>query len=179
MIFTDPAAMGLFFMGAIVLFEKNERVLDSIAISPVTPAEYVVSKLVSIGLIATLAAAVIGVAAGVTVRPLLFIVSVFLCSCLFSAMSLIAACKIKSLNQFLLAVVPFEILTVVPAMLWMFWLRGDVWLLHPGVSMLMLCSGHGSVPLALLSLLIWTVLLGFFAIKAVRRMLLSVGGITL
>ncbi|MBE0600435.1 MAG: ABC transporter permease, partial [Firmicutes bacterium] len=32
MIFTDPAAMGLFFMGAIVLFEKNERVLDSIAV---------------------------------------------------------------------------------------------------------------------------------------------------
>ena len=38
MIFTDPAAMGLFFMGAIVLFEKNERVLDSLAVSPVAPA---------------------------------------------------------------------------------------------------------------------------------------------
>ena len=47
MIFTDPAAMGLFFMGSIVLFEKNERVLDSIAVSPVSPIEYVLSKLVS------------------------------------------------------------------------------------------------------------------------------------
>ena len=103
MIFTDPAAMGLFFMGAIVLFEKNERVLDSLAISPVTPPEYVLSKLVSIGLIATLAAAAIGAAAGVIPHPVLFLFSVFLCSCLFSGLGLIAACKVKTLNQFFLA----------------------------------------------------------------------------
>ena len=69
MIFTDPAAMGLFFMGAIVLFEKSERVLNSIAVSPVKPLEYVVSKLVSIGLIASLVACVIGFVAGVVERP--------------------------------------------------------------------------------------------------------------
>lgn len=44
MIFTDPAAMGLFFMGAIVLFEKSERVLDSIAVSPVKAREYVLDR---------------------------------------------------------------------------------------------------------------------------------------
>ena len=85
MIFTDPAAMGLFFMGAIVLFEKSERVLDSLAVSPVKPVDYVLSKLFSIGLISTLFATIIGAAAGVMLRPLLFILAVFLCSCLFSA----------------------------------------------------------------------------------------------
>ena len=34
-IFTDPAVLGLFFMGAIVLLEKSQRVLPSLAISPV------------------------------------------------------------------------------------------------------------------------------------------------
>ncbi len=179
MIFTDPAAMGLFFMGAIILFEKNERVLDSIAVSPVRPADYVLSKLISIGLISTLSAAVIGIAAGVMQYPLLFLLSVFLCSCLFSALGLIAACKIKTLNQFMLATVPMEILTAVPAILWMFWFKPDVMLLHPGVSMLMLCSGRGSAPLALVSLLAWTVFFGFLAVKTVRKMLLSVGGIKL
>ena len=34
MIYTDPAAMGLFFMGAIVLLEKSQRVNLALAVSP-------------------------------------------------------------------------------------------------------------------------------------------------
>ncbi len=179
MIFTDPAAMGLFFMGAIVLFEKNERVLDSIAVSPVGAWDYVLSKLISIGLISTLVAAVIGLGAGVVRSPLLFLVSVFLCSCLFSSLGLIATCKIKTLNQFFLAAVPLEILTVVPAILWMFFVPSNLFVLHPGASMLMLCTGRGIMPLVLLSLLVWTAGFYLIAVRVVRRMLLSVGGITL
>ena len=179
MIFTDPAAMGLFFMGAIVLFEKNEHVLDSIAISPVKAADYVISKLLSISLISTLVAGMIGASAGVLQFPLQFFVSVFLCSCLFSALGLIAACKIKTLNQFLLVTVPIEVLTVIPALLWMFWLKSDIFLLHPGASMLMLCSGKGIPSLAFLSLLVWTVCFFCIAIKTVKHMLQSVGGVTL
>jgi len=176
MIFTDPAAMGLFFMGAIVLFEKSERVLNSIAVSPVTPAEYVLSKLVSIGAIATLVAVVIGAAAGVIRNIGLFVFSVFVCSCLFSALSLIVACKIKTLNQFFLAVVPIEVLTTVPAVLWMFWFPSNVWLLHPGVGMLMLCTGRGHAALAMLSLLVWTAAAVLAAVRTVDKMLQSVGG---
>ena len=177
MIFTDPAAMGLFFMGAIVLFEKNERVLDSIAVSPVGAWEYVLSKLVSIGLISTLVTAVIGLGAGVVHSPLLFLVSVFLCSCLFSALGLIAACKIKTLNQFFLASVPLEVLTVIPAVLWMFFVPSDLFVLHPGADLLMLCTGRGIPALALLSLFLWTAGLYLAAVRVVNRMLLSVGGI--
>ncbi|MEX1308037.1 MAG: ABC transporter permease [Eubacteriales bacterium] len=179
MIFTDPAAMGLFFMGAIVLFEKSERVLNSIAVSPVKPLEYVVSKLVSIGLIATLVACVIGFSAGIVARPIVFVVAVFLCSCLFSAAGLIVASKITTLNQFIIAAIPAEIIIVIPAVLWMFWFKSNLFMIHPGVSMLMLCSGEGNVGLALLSLLIWTAFSLVWAVKAVSKMLKSVGGIKL
>ena len=179
MIFTDPAAMGLFFMGAIVLFEKNERVLDTLAISPVRPMEYVFSKLVSIGLIATLVAVFIGLGAGAMRYPLRFVAAVFLCSCLFSALGLIAACKVKTLNQFFLYAVLLEILTVVPAVLWMFFFPFGALVLHPGVATLMLCSGQGSAVLALLSLLCWAAGIGYLAVRTVQKMLLSVGGITL
>jgi hypothetical protein len=43
--FFRPAAMGLYFMGAIVLFEKGERVLDSLAVSPAGAGMYALSKL--------------------------------------------------------------------------------------------------------------------------------------
>jgi fluoroquinolone transport system permease protein len=179
MIFTDPSAMGLYFMGAIVLFEKSERVLDSLAVSPVRPWEYVLSKLVSLGLISTAVGLIIGFAAGVIKNPFYFIISVFLCSCLFSAVGLIVACKITTLNQFMLATVPAELLINVPAVIWLFWYRQPLMLLHPGACMLALCSGEGAPLPALLGLLAWTALLAFFACTAVAKMLKSLGGVKL
>lgn len=34
MIYSDPAAVGLFFMGAIVLLEKSQKALNAFAVSP-------------------------------------------------------------------------------------------------------------------------------------------------
>jgi len=179
MIYTDPAAMGLFFMGAIVLFEKNERVLDSLAISPVKPWEYVFSKLVSIGLVSTLVALAIGIPAGVVTHPLRFITGVFLCSCLFSSVGLFVACKISSLNQFILATVPAEIIIVAPAVVWLFWQPGGWLALHPGVSMMMLCMTGKDTLGALALLLGWTALFAAAAIGAVKKMFQTLGGVRL
>nr|WP_313402833.1 hypothetical protein [Clostridioides difficile] len=56
MIYSDPAAMGLFFMGAIVLLEKSQRVLNSLAVSPVKVSEYILSKVISLGVISSIVA---------------------------------------------------------------------------------------------------------------------------
>lgn len=69
-IFSDPAALGLFFMGAVILLERSQRVLESLAVSPVRPEEYIVSKALSLALISTLAAAVLGVVGGSPSLPL-------------------------------------------------------------------------------------------------------------
>jgi len=179
MIFSDPAAMGLYFMGAIVLFEKSERVLNSIAISPVKPYEYVLSKLCSIAVISTLVGLIIGMAGGVVLSPVLFIIGVFLCSCLFSAVGLIIACKIASLNQFVIATIPAELLINVPAVAWLFGFKERWLLLHPGVCMIELCTGGSNTTPALLFLLFWTVLFAILACVVVETMLKSVGGVKL
>jgi len=179
MIYTDPAAMGLFFMGAIVLFEKSERVLDSIAVSPVKPWEYVTGKLVSIGLISTLVALAIGIPAGVVVYPLRFVTGIFLCSCMFSALALIVACKTTTLNQFILATVPAEILAVAPAVVWMFRQAWRPAVLHPGVAALIFCMPEGGGSPAFLVLPAWTALFVWLAIRASKKMLLSLGGVKL
>ncbi len=179
MIFSDPSAMGLYFMGAIVLFEKSERVLDSIAVSPVKPLEYVLSKLCSIGVISTVVSLAIGIPAGIVTNPLTFISGVFLCSCLFSAVGLIIACKTTTLNQFVLATIPAEILINLPAIIWLFWYKESWLLIHPGVSMMVLCGRSGGVFLSLIFLLLWTALFAFIACGAVNKMLKSVGGVKL
>ena len=94
-------------------------------------------------------------------------------------MGLIIACKIATLNQFMVASIPAEILIVVPAVLWMFWFKSGWLVLHPGISMLKLCANDGDTLVALLALLFWTVLSVVLATKTVAKMLKSVGGIKL
>lgn len=43
-IFSDPAAMGLFFMGATVLLEKTQHTPCTVAVSPVRAVEYIFAK---------------------------------------------------------------------------------------------------------------------------------------
>ena len=169
MIFTDPAAMGLFFMGGIILFEKSERVMDSLAVSPVKAWEYVISKLVSIGATSTLVGLAIGLPAGIVRNPPAFILGVFLCSCLFSSVALILAKQIHSLNQFMVMTVPAEVFIVLPALLWLFWIPNDWLLLHPGVCMMVLCIGQGQVLVAAVILLCWTFLFAALACRSTEK----------
>lgn len=48
LIFSDPASMGLFFMGAIVLLEKSQHTTCALAVSPVHATEYVIAKVSSL-----------------------------------------------------------------------------------------------------------------------------------
>jgi len=70
-IFSDPATFGLMFIGAIILLEKSQRVLNSIAVSPVKTSEYIVSKVLSLGIISTIVALLLTLVAG---RENLFLV---------------------------------------------------------------------------------------------------------
>lgn len=179
MIFSDPAAMGLYFMGAIILFEKSERVLNSIAISPVRSYEYVLSKLCSIGFISIIVALAIGFGSGIISDPLYFIVGTFLCSCLFSAIGLIVACKINTLNQFVIATIPAEILINIPALAWVFGYKKSWLPYHPGVCLIELLNGSSNSLPSLFLLLLWTLVVIKYAGLVVKKMLKSVGGVKL
>jgi len=179
MIFSDPAAMGLYFMGAIVLFEKSERALNSIAISPVKPTEYVLSKLISIAMISTAVALIIGLGGKVKFNPLYFFVGVFLGSCLFSAVGLMIAANIGSLNQFIVATIPAEILINLPAIAWLFGWRPTLMLLHPGAAIIELCqNGQYALPAGFI-LFAWTAASALAARHIMTKSLRSLGGVKL
>ena len=119
LIFSDPAAMGLFFMGAIVLLEKSQKVTSYFAITPLKAWEYVWSKVLSLSAIAVAVALMLAVVAGCRhLLPLL--VGTFFADTIFTLCGIIVATKISSLNQFILATVPVEILGFVPAVMHLF-----------------------------------------------------------
>ncbi len=179
LIYTDPAAMGLFFMGAIVLFEKSQRVLNSIAVSPVTVKEYILSKLLSLGLIGTLVATGIAAASGSRSIPSV-ILGTLLGSFMYSLFGLIAAALVHTLNQFMVATIPFELLCMLPPIIYLFGYREPYMLLHPGCIILQLIEGKELPnPWLLLYVCLWIVLLYTITYRIVRRMFTRVGGVRL
>lgn len=179
MIFSDPAAMGLYFMGSIILFEKSERVLDSIAISPIKPAEYVLAKLGSIALISTVVALIIVIGGGIAVNLFQFAIGVFLCSCLFSSVGLMIAANITTLNQFIIATIPAELVINIPAIAYLFGYKSNWLLLHPGVDMIELCANGPNALGAMSGLVLWSVLFFILTCRVVQKMFQAVGGVKL
>ncbi len=179
MIFTDPAAMGLFFMGAIVLLEKSQRVLCALTVSPLRPSGYLLSKCVSISVISTLVALALALWAGLRAIPRVLL-STFLSSMAFSAMGLAIGAGAQSINQFFLRAVPIEILCFVPALFYLFD-AGPAWLRYYPVNACMgLLAGRGDAPtLDLFLIAVLLAALYFIALAAVERMWKTAGGVKL
>ena len=176
MVFSDPAMLGLFFMGAILQFEKEEHTLHSIVVSPVNVLEYVLSKLFSLAVISTLVAVLLAKAGGILDHPIRFALAILFGSCLFSSLGLVLATKTETLNQFLLYTAPCELLITVPAGFYLFGNRSPIFLVHPGCSLIELCISGDHVQVAALSLLLWTLLFVWLAIGETRTYFLTLGG---
>lgn len=175
-ILTDPAAMGLFFMGAVVLLEKSQRANCALAVSPVRTGEYIAAKALALLAVGLPVGVVVGVAAGNPIAGVLL--SLLLSSPLFTFLGMSLACASGSLNQFLLLSVPVELVAFVPAMFyWFGGLVSPLWLLTPGVAAIALLSPDTSRWLmAALSLLMWNAAAGLACHRVVRAYFEKLGG---
>lgn len=180
LILTDPAAMGLFFMGAVVLLEKSQRVESSLGVSPIKISEYIIAKLVPLMVIGTAVSCIMGLFAGLE-NLLLMMIGVAFSSILFSLCGLFVGAKIQTLNGFMIATVPFEILLCGPSILYLFGLlNSEFWILHPGVAALKLICGevklwYVTIPI----LLLWSIPAYLLCKKAVNQSFSKMGGMKL
>lgn len=179
MIFSDPAAMGLFFMGAIILLEKSQRVLNSIAVSPIKTVEYIFSKVVSLGIISTVVGILIAASAG-EINLLPMITGTFLGSAFFTLLGLMIAANITSLNQFLVATIPVELICFAPSILYIAGYDKSFMLLHPGCILIRFIGGNQENMMALLLvLLLWIGVFYYLTYRIIKKMFQNVGGIKL
>lgn len=183
-IFSDPAALGFFFMGAIVLFEKSERVLNSIFISPLKIDEYIFSKVFSLGLISTLVGvAIAALSASTRANIVSLTLGIMLGSILFSLAGLIVATKVNSLNGFMLGVIPIGTVLSLPPFLIFFGFNNIFLQLHPGVIVLehiLSGVGIGRVKFfAVVVLLFWIGVLWIWARINLKKMISNLGGVNL
>lgn len=177
LVFTDPAAMGLFFMGAVVLLEKSQRVSNAIAVSPVKINEYILAKIISLIVCGCIVSLILCLFAGLK-NILLITLGVAFGSALFSLVSLIVATKIESLNSFMIATVPFEILICLPPILYLFdVISSPLWILHPGVASIRLINCEKDFFIFdIASLLVWGTTIFFICRNEVKKSFAKLGG---
>lgn len=182
-LFSDPAALGFFFIGGILLLEKNERVLDALFVSPLEIWEYVIAKAISMGLISALAGvgiAVAGLDTNVNIPILIF--SLLIGSALYTFVGMSVGVKAKTVNHYLFITIPAGALLAAPPIMLLFGLNSILLEIMPGSLTLRLfqwCTGIYSEAdplLMLLGLFLWTIPAFYYAIKRMDWFLSRIGG---
>lgn len=176
LIFSDPAAMGLFFMGAIVLLEKSQRVTAFMSITPVKACEYVASKVLSLSAISVIVAVLLAAASG-SGSLILVAAGTLLGSVMFTLCGVIVATKIISLNQFILATVPVETIGFVPAVLSVFLDLVPIWRFYPPVACMALIAGKEVSAAGIILTFMAIGVLFYAACCSVKKMWQEQGGI--
>jgi len=178
LIFSDPAAMGLFFMGAIILLEKSQHTPCAFAVSPVRPAEYIISKVGSLAAVSFVVAVALALAADVT-NLCIVLLGTVISSTIFTLLAIIIATNIISLNQFILWVVPVEIICFVPAILHLFQIIPG-WLRHYPLNVCMeMLAGFTPSIAGIFLVMVLIVLLFFLSKHCVVNMWNGMGGVKL
>ncbi|EEG76250.1 hypothetical protein [Dethiobacter alkaliphilus] len=117
-IMSDPAGLGFIFIGGILLLEKGEGLHSYFSIVPATISEYIWAKVISLGLVSTLAGLVIaGIGLRGGVNYLLLTAAILVGSAVFTLFGIAVGSMARSLNNYLVIGIPAGLILMGPAFL--------------------------------------------------------------
>lgn len=181
---TDPTVLGFFFIGGIVLLEKDQNIFASLFVTPMKVGEYVTAKLVSLTMLSLLSSAAIAFfSTPGSFDPLLLLISVAPSSVFFTLAGLALAVRVKSINGYIIASPFFLTPFILPLFGFMKLFNSPIYYLLPGYSSVQLLAGayNGiSFPNALYSIAliaVWDVLAYIWACRWFRKYIIAgIGG---
>lgn len=100
-IYTDPAAVGFFFLGALMMLEKAEGVRTALSVTPVTATQYLLGKLLTLGGLAVLSATILLLVHARAANPALLLVTTALTAAAFLALGVPIAQRFRTVNAYL------------------------------------------------------------------------------
>ena len=189
LLFFDPALIGIMFVGALVLFEKSENVLQALVITPMKIDDYLLSKVISLTIL-SLISAVIFMSLMVIFNDVSFnlfylIVGIILTSVMLILLGFILVSRVNSINGYLLGMgIGFIVLTF-PPLLQLFGLfESPVFYIWPTQASFILFDGvFNAASLELWEIaygigyqIFWIVVFYFLAKKAFYKHIVLKGG---
>jgi fluoroquinolone transport system permease protein len=95
------------FIGALVLFEKSENVLQALVITPMKTDEYILSKITSLTILSIISAAIfvalLNIFSGIDFNIPYLAISIILTSVMLILLGFILVSRVNSINEYLLA----------------------------------------------------------------------------
>jgi len=176
LIFNDPTALGMIFIGSLILFEKGDGTLQALVVTPLKPQEYIFSKAISLSVIATGASLLMALFTnGWSTNIALLVIGVFLTSTLFIFLGIVIVAGCTSFNQYMVRMVVYFIPLALPLLNFLGVTDTYWWYLFPTQgTLLLLEAALGDIPswqiaYSIVCLLIWNVSIYFFALKIFKN----------
>jgi len=101
-IYTDPAVLGFFFLGALILLEKAEGTRAALAVSPISATTYFWTKAITLTGVALLAAIIFALVAKSNTNWPLYLVSIVLISLTFISIGFPIALRFNTVTGYLM-----------------------------------------------------------------------------
>ena len=169
-IFSDPVLIGLMFIGAMILFEKSEKVIQALAVSPISIHSYILSKVISIGIISLLSGILIALFSKVEYSYAHLVTGIILGSVLFSLVGISLSVYISTMNNFILIMVPTLVVSVAPISIYLMGYNSAFMLLHPGISLIEFMSGNINI-LSVVVICTWCFTMYILSCLSVKKMM--------
>ncbi len=175
-IFTDPSFVGFFFIGGIVMLEKVQGILQYLVVTPLKPREYLISKVISLALLAEAAGFAIAL---VTFRApfnwLLLFLAVFLTSAFFTLYGFVVTTSCNNINQYLIKMLPYTLALIIPTLI--YYTSPSLWLLRmlPTVAGFDLLYGafNGISWLGAMAYIVYLVVINIFVLNKVEKLFIK------
>jgi fluoroquinolone transport system permease protein len=177
LLYSDPAAVGFFFLGALMMLEKGEGVRTALAAAPMGAADYLIGKAVTLTGLSLLAALIIVLAVHPGADLGLLLVGQALTSVSFIGLGVPLALRFRTVNGYLVGagaaltpfLVPAALALLEPMPLWAL-----LWPPAAQLRLILVATGHGvatplEIGLMLLSALVFACVTTAVALGALRR----------
>jgi fluoroquinolone transport system permease protein len=141
-IFTDLGVVGFYFIAGMVLFEKGERTLAALIVTPLRFGEYLFAKLATLTLLAVIISlVVVGLSYGIGFNPVLLLLGTILTSLIALLVGFISVAPYSTISAYLmpsqLYFLPFNL----PLIAYVGWWEHPIFYLIPTHGSLLLLRG--------------------------------------
>lgn len=156
LIYLDPTMLGMTFVGALILFEKSDNTLSAIAVTPIKPWHYLLSKALSLTFVMLpVAILMAGFGHGWRFNYPLFISNLILTSLVYAFLGIIVVARAQSMNEYIIQLALVTLPLSLPFLpLFGVW-EHSLWYLIPSQASISLFQGaFGPIPT-------WEIFYGF------------------
>lgn len=118
LIFLDPSVIGLFFIGGIIMLEREQGVSTFLQTTPLRVSEYIGAKVISLTILANMAGLAIAITAKgeLSINYPILILGISLSSVCCILVGVIASIGCKGINNYIVRMIPISIIMIIPCL---------------------------------------------------------------